>query len=118
MSKTIEPVSSSFLSADSSSDFCQMYERNVRAKEGMNPVLSVPEFISVWRSAKCFLFVLAYNALAPGFLSLLNLLVTFLCYTLLSDVVPFGRLSVQLKYFSPVDEPCFIVLFLKAELYF
>ncbi len=112
MSKTIEPVSSSLLSANSSGDFCQMYEGNIRAKEGTNPVLSVPKFIGVWRSAKCFLFVLAYNALAPGFLSLLNLLVTFLFYTLLSDVVPFGRLSVQLKDFSTVDEPCFIVLFL------
>ncbi len=71
-----------------------------------------PKFIGVWRSAKCFLFVLAYNALAPGFLSLLNLLVTFLCYTLLSEVVPFGWLSVELKDFSTVDEPCFIVLFL------
>ena len=86
-----------------------MYEGNLRAKEGMNPVLSVtnfftsPKFIGVWRSAKCFLFVLAYHALAPGFLSLLNLLVTFLCYTLLSEVVPFGRLSVQLKDFNPVD---------------
>jgi len=117
MSKTIEPVSP-LISANSSSDFCRMSDRNVRAQEDIDPVLSVPEFIGIWRSAKCFLFALAYNALAPGFLSLLNLLVTFLCYTLLSDVVPFGWLSVEFKYLSPVDEPCFILLFLKAELYF
>jgi hypothetical protein len=61
MSKIIEPVSPSFLSANSSGDFCQMYERNVRAQEGMKPVLSVPELIGVWRSAKCFLFALAYS---------------------------------------------------------
>ena len=114
MSKTIEPVSSffSFLSANSNSDFRQLSEKNVRAQEDMNNVLLVPKFIGIWRSAKCFLFVLAYNAHARGFLSLLNLLVTFLCYTLLSEVVPFGRLPVQLKDFNPVDEPCFIVLFL------
>ncbi len=41
MNKTIEPVSPFLLSANSSGDFCQMYEGNVRAKEGMNPVLSV-----------------------------------------------------------------------------
>ena len=61
MSKTIEPVSSSLLSANSSSDFCRMSERKVRAQKDMDPVLSVPEFIGIWRLAKRFLFALAYS---------------------------------------------------------
>jgi hypothetical protein len=58
-------------------------EKNVRAQEGMKPVLLVPKFIGVWRLAKCFLFDLAYTVLAPRTFSLLNLLVTFRFYALL-----------------------------------
>jgi len=59
-----------------------MSERNVRAQKGMDPVLSVPEFIGIWRSAKCILFAFAYIVSAPGFFSLLNLLVNFRFYAL------------------------------------
>jgi len=58
-------------------------EKNVRAQEDMNNVLSIPKFIGVWRLAKCFIFDLAYTVLAPRIFSLLNLLVTFRFYALL-----------------------------------
>ncbi len=60
-----------------------MSESNLRAQEDMKPVLSIPKFIGVWRSAKCFLFALADSVLAPRIFSLLNLLVTFRFYALL-----------------------------------
>ena len=102
MSKTIEPVSSSFLSANSNSDFRQLSEKNVRAQEDMNNVLLVPKFIGVWRSAKCFLFALADSVLALRTFSLLNLFVTFFI-SCLPDVVPLGRLPVELEDFNAVD---------------
>ena len=61
-----------------------------------------PKFIGVWRSAKCFLFALADSVLALRTFSLLNLFVTFFI-SCLSDVVPLGRLPVQLKDFNTVD---------------
>ena len=83
----------------------------------MNNVLLVPKFIGVWRLAKCFIFDLADSVLAIRTFSLLDLFVTFFI-SCLSDVVPLGRLSVELEDFSTVDEPYFILLFLKVELYF
>ncbi len=68
----------------------------------MNNVLLVPKFIGVWRLAKCFLFALADSVLALRTFSLLNLFVTFFI-SFLSDVVPLGRLSVDLEDFNTVD---------------
>ncbi|HUU20520.1 MAG TPA: hypothetical protein VMW72_25450 [Sedimentisphaerales bacterium] len=59
----------------------------------MDPVLSVPEFIGIWRSAKCFLFVLG----------LVNKLSSIFGWLRL-------RLAVSAKLGLPTSRPAFCFL--------